>query len=177
MSVGFKYLCGPYGTGFLWLDDELVDRLRPAKLYWLSAFTADDLAQPRLDLDSLDLPAGAARHDVFGTANFFNYAALGASVDLISGIGVDRIYPHNLATADDLIARLDPTRYEVQDRGPEHRRSAIVFVRPLAEDLASFGRRLDGAGIDVAKRVGMARFSPHLYNTDADIDRIDDALR
>ena len=177
VSVGFKYLCGPYGTGFLWLHDDLVDRLRPAKLYWLSAFTADDLAQPRLDLDSLDLPAGAARHDVFGTANFFNYAALGASVDLISGIGVDRIYPHNLATADDLIARLDPTRYEVQDRGPEHRRLAIVFVRPLAEDLASFGRRLDGAGIDVAKRVGMARFSPHLYNTDADIDRIDDALR
>lgn len=176
VSVGFKYLCGPYGTGFLWLHDDLVDRLRPAKLYWLSALTADDLAQPRLDLDSLVVPNGAARHDVFGTANFFNFAALGASVDLISAIGVESIYRHNLALAEDLIARLDPGRYEVQPRGPEHRRSAIVFVRPLAEELASFGHRLDGAGIDVAKRAGMARFSPHLYNTPDDIDRIADAL-
>lgn len=175
-SVGFKYLCGPYGTGLLWLGDRLVDRLRPSKLYWLSALTADDLARPHLDLTDLELARGAARHDVFGTANFFNFAALAASVELISDIGVEEIHRHNVGLADRLVERLDPHRYEVQDRGPEGRRSAIVFVRPLTESLDDFGARLSAGGIDVAKRAGMARFSPHLYNDVTDIDRVIAAL-
>ena len=159
-----------------WLSPQLQDRLRPAKLYWLSSLTADDLAQPRLDLDGLELPTGAARHDVFGTANFFNFAALAESAALIESVGVEAIYKANLATAEDLVSRIDPTRYEVQPRGPEDLRSAIVFVRPLTEDLEAFGQRLSTNGIDVAKRAGLARFSPHLYNTGADIDRIAAAL-
>ena len=172
VSVGFKYLCGPYGTGFLWLHDDLAARLRPAKLYWLSALTADDLARPRLDLDTLDVPEGAVRHDVFGTANFFNFAALAEAVGLIGRLGVAAIHRHNLAIVDDLVARIDPARHEVQPRGPEGRRSAIVFVRPLTEDLAAFGARLAAGGIDVAARAGLIRLSPHLYNGPDDVDRV-----
>jgi selenocysteine lyase/cysteine desulfurase len=46
VSAGFKWMCGPYGTGVCWLRPELFDALRPAKLYWLSALTTDDLAAP-----------------------------------------------------------------------------------------------------------------------------------
>jgi selenocysteine lyase/cysteine desulfurase len=36
VSCGYKWLCGPYGTGFTWLDRDLLDRLRPQQAYWLA---------------------------------------------------------------------------------------------------------------------------------------------
>ena len=40
VSVGFKWLCGPYGTGFCWLRPELRESLRRTQAYWLSMQTA-----------------------------------------------------------------------------------------------------------------------------------------
>lgn len=175
-SVGFKYLCGPYGTGFCWLGERAAELLTPSKLYWLSALTADDLAAPDLDLASLEVPDTAARHDVFGTANFFNFAALTESANLVSTIGVDRIHRHNLSLARRLVERLDESRYTVQSRGCDDRRSAIVFVEPASGPVDAVAQHLANEGVDVAQRAGLLRFAPHFYNTSADIDRAVAAL-
>jgi cysteine desulfurase / selenocysteine lyase len=56
-------------------------------------------------------------------------------------------------------------------------RSTLVFVE--AADAASTGRgfqRLQADGIDVAQRAGGLRLSPHLHNTEHDIDRALQAL-
>jgi len=171
VGVGFKYLCGPYGTGFLWLGPRAMDRVASTKLYWLSALTADDLAKEALDLTQIEAPRTAARHDVFGTANFFNFAGLAASVGLVLEVGVDRIYGHNLRLAEMLVDGIDARRYEIQPRGPVARQSGIVFARPLHRSLEDVGLALAAGGIDVARRRGMLRFAPHFYNDVADIDR------
>ena len=172
VAVGFKYLCGPYGTGLAWIGERMADRLQPSKLYWLSALTADDLAQPKLDLDNIDVPNRAARHDIFGTANFFNFAALTASVDLITEIGIPTIRAHNLALADRLVDGLNPAVYTVQPRSePGSPVSSIVFVEPVNQSADVVFARLREAGVDVARRVGKLRFAPHFYNTSDDIDR------
>lgn len=178
-SVGFKYLCGPYGTGFVWLGERAMGRVEPTKLYWLSALTADDLARPELDLDSIAVAPTAARHDVFGTANFFNFAPLAASAELIVSIGIDRIHRHALALADRLVDAVDTRHYEVglgrSDRARAER-SAITFLRPRHSDSADVFAGLRAAGIDVAHRAGHLRIAPHLYNTASDIDAAADAL-
>src|SRR5262249_57328870 len=43
VSVGFKWMCGPYGTGFCWLRPELRESLKRTQAYWLSMQTADEL--------------------------------------------------------------------------------------------------------------------------------------
>jgi len=171
VGVGFKYLCGPYGTGLLWLGSRAMDQVSSDKLYWLSALTADDLAREVLDLDQIEAPTSAARHDVFGTANFFNFAAFAASAGLVLETGVDRIYAHNLALAERLVDGIDPARFELQDRGPVECQSSILFARPLRNSLEEVGARLVAGGVDVARRRGMIRLAPHFYNTAADIDR------
>jgi cysteine desulfurase/selenocysteine lyase len=75
ISVGFKWLCGPYGTGFAWLGPRALERIRPTKLYWLSALTTEDLEEPHLDLRTVS-PEPPGCFDIFGTANFFNFAGL-----------------------------------------------------------------------------------------------------
>jgi selenocysteine lyase/cysteine desulfurase len=174
-SVGFKWLCGPYGTGFCWLGERALDRIQPTKLYWLNAFNADDLARPELDLENIT-PAVTGRHDVFGTANFFNFAALAESVELVRVTGVDRIHSHNLALAGRLVDSVDQSRFEIQDRGNAARLSSIVFVRPIDRALEDVAHRLESRAIDVARRRGMIRIAPHFYNTESDIDQAVDVL-
>ncbi len=176
VSVGFKYLCGPYGTGFCWLGPNALTRLAPAKLYWLSALTADDLAKEQLDLDSVVAPESARQHDIFGTANFFNYAAWAESAALVERTGIADIYAHNLSLAARLIEQIDVKKFEPQHRGDPQRLSSIVFLRPLHRSLDEVATALADAGIDVARRRGMLRLAPHFYNGVDDVDRATEVL-
>jgi selenocysteine lyase/cysteine desulfurase len=48
-------------------------------------------------------------------------------------------------------------------------RAAVIAVRPV--DALAASRRLSAAGVIHSFREGAIRFSPHFYNTDAEIDR------
>jgi selenocysteine lyase/cysteine desulfurase len=173
VSVGFKWLCGPYGTGVAWLRPSLRAVLRPPKLYWLTALTMEDLAAPSIDFDAVtaDRPGGL---DVFGTANFFNFVPWTAAVELMLGIGVERV----AAVVDELVLRLldglDRSRYRPVS-SPETR-SSLVVIEPFGEPAEVVFRRLTEAGVHVAHRRGWIRVSPHLYNTADDVDRVLDLL-
>lgn len=39
VCVGFKWLCGPYGTGFCWMRPELCESLDYNQAYWLTMLT------------------------------------------------------------------------------------------------------------------------------------------
>jgi selenocysteine lyase/cysteine desulfurase len=171
VGVGFKWLCGPYGTGFAWLGERAWEQVRPTKLYWLTALSTDDLAKPDLDLRSLDPPA-SGRHDIFGTANFLNNAPLAESIALISETGVDAIQSHDLDLAARLVEGLDPRLFETQSRGRAGMMSTLVFVLPTQTSSGAMVERLADAGIDISERSGMMRFSPHFYNTGDEIDHV-----
>jgi cysteine desulfurase/selenocysteine lyase len=115
-TVGFKWLCGPYGTGFCWLGERAQERVAPTKFYWLHTLSTDDLMDSELDLSTVALPT-VGRYDVLGTANFFNNAPSAEAVDLVESTGVERIHRHNLALAAQFEDGLDPGSFEVADRG------------------------------------------------------------
>lgn len=176
ISVGFKWLCGPYGTGFSWFGPRSLEQMRPTKLYWLNALTTEDLEGTEVDLTDVS-PDPPGCFDIFGTANFFNFAGLVEAVELIGRIGVERIHRHNLTLAAQLVDELDSDSYEVQPREQSDRLSSILFLRPTREPVETVAARLEAARIDVAVRAGMIRLSPHLYNTPADVSRTLDVLR
>jgi len=170
VSVGHKWLCGPYGTGFCWLGPRADERVTPNKWYWLAALTAEDLASADFDLATID-PPRTGRHDIFATANFFNFAAFVESVGLVSHTGVENIHAHNLDLAARFLDGLDPNLYEVSDRGSPDRRASIVFLRPHGRPVEDVAAHLERERIDIAQRAGRIRVAPHFYNTPADIDR------
>lgn len=177
VGVGFKWLCGPYGTGFCWMRPELLDSLEYNQAYWLALLTEDDLAREDLVLEDAAGSAGARRYDVFGTANFFNFKPWAAAVEYLLKRGIDRIAAHDQELVSRFIEGLDPDSYDLLSPREGPARSTLVFVshRDRRRN-AEVRHRLAERGIDVAVRRGSLRLSPHLYNTDADVDRCLDEL-
>lgn len=175
VTVGFKWLCGPYSTGFCWLRPALDDALEPQQLYWLNALTTDDLERDDLDPASLDI-GRRGRHDVFSTANFLNFAGFLEAVDLVSRVGVEEIANHNQHLVDHLVDLLGQRSFDVMNRGAGPALSSILFLRPKTEPIGEVYSRLERERIDASIRRGMIRLSPHFYNTVDDVERAADRL-
>lgn len=171
VCVGFKWLCGPYGTGFAWIRPELMARLNATKAYWLSMMTAQDLGGARIEVE-LKPRSGARSYDIFGTANFFNARPLTEAITYLTEIGIARIARHGQALVDRFVSGLDPARYRIDSpTEPGERRSTLIFFSHRDPDQnLDVHRALAARKIDIAQRAGALRLAPHLYNSASDID-------
>jgi selenocysteine lyase/cysteine desulfurase len=172
LGVGFKWLCGPYGTGFVWVRPEVLRSLTPNQAYWLAQMTADDLGGDEVDVRRAELPPTARTFDVFGTANFFNFKPWAASVEYLLGVGIERVAEHDQRLVQRFLDGLDPGKFDLLSPREQDRRSTLVLFshkerarNPLLHAL------LRDHGVEVAFRRGHLRLAPHLYNTGEDIDR------
>ena len=177
VNVGFKWLCGPYGTGFCWMRPDLIASLEYNQAYWLAQMTAADLGGEGGELRLPPGPPTARTYDVFGTANFFNFKAWTASVEYLLEQGLKRIARHDEALVDRLIGGLDRASYDLLSAREGPSRSTLVFVshRDPARN-PEIHRRLKEAGVEVAYRLGKLRIAPHLHNTAAEVDRVLEVL-
>jgi len=174
-SCGFKYLCGPYGTGFCWIRPEVRERLRVPKGYWLANLTADDLAgEFRAELRD---DVGARAFDVSGTANFFNFMTWTASVEYLVAQGIDRIAAWDQQLVSALVAGLVAQGWTMVSpaEGPT-RTTLTVLHGPTPEHMSRAFSALRDRGVYTSMRRGNIRLSPHLFNTPLEIGAALDAL-
>jgi cysteine desulfurase / selenocysteine lyase len=166
---GFKWLCGPYATGFAWITGELLARLDYPQPYWLTMQSGGDLNK-ELDYTLVQQPGGRA-HDIYGTANFLNYQPWIAALDHLASFGVEAIATHDQALVDRLLDGLDELPYELISprRGPE-RSTLVLFSHQDPQRNQKVYAALADAGIDIALRNNKLRISPHLYNSEDNID-------
>ena len=170
IGVGFKWLCGPYGTGFCWMRPEMLDSLQYNQAYWLAMQTSDDLAKEQGEPE-LRSGLGARTFDVFGTANFFNFKPWRASIEYLLGQGIENIAKHNGSLVSRFIDGLDPIKYDLlSPRSGIERSTLILLSHKQKEKNEETYKTLLRNGIYCAFRKGKLRFSPHLYNTESDID-------
>ncbi len=171
-SAGFKWLCGPYGTGFCWIKPELRENLEYNKNYWLSMQTADDLGKPSTEI-RVRSDLGARKYDIFGTANFFNFKPWAASIEYLLGNDIEQIQNYDQKLVSRFINGLDRDKYTLLSPESGIKRSTLIFI---SHNQPSKNKTIYGAlrkhGIHIAFRVGSLRVSPHLYNTEECIDRV-----
>jgi cysteine desulfurase/selenocysteine lyase len=171
VSCGFKWLCGPYGTGFCWMRPDLLASLEYNQIYWLAMQRGRDLNRMREYRIRDDL--GTYQYDVFCSANFFNTLPWIASLEYLVAQGIDRIEGHDQGLVSRLVEGLDAGKYQVLSPDSGCLRSTLVFLthtdRNRNEALYTLlGKR----GIDISLREGNLRVSPHLYNTGEEIDAL-----
>jgi selenocysteine lyase/cysteine desulfurase len=163
---GFKWLCGPYATGFAWIRPDVLQTMRPVQAYWLALPDGVELDLNREGEHRLRDDLGARAYDVFGTANFLNFIPWAAALEYLLAQGIQAVADHDQALVEQLTGLLEDRGYRFISPTGAGQRAAIVVISAAdpARNQAAY-RRLTDAGVDAALRAGNIRLSPHLYNT------------
>jgi len=161
-TSGHKWLLGPKGTGLLYLSEELGDRL---------------------DIVST-APNHAAYGDGTGVTSIPSVLGLGAAVEYVTTIGMDRIEAHDLALRNRLFAALQevPTIRVVSAPAGPLASGLVTFILPTERESRAFQemmRTKHDVELKMVPKVWMngIRVSTHLFNTDQDVDRLIAALK
>lgn len=174
VSCGYKWLCGPYSSGFTWLHPNLLSALKTEQAYWLAQPAGQNLEHMQDYRIRDDL--GVRAFDVFCPANFLVTEPWTAAVQLFNKIGIDYVEAHDQALVQRLLDGIDWSSYAVVGPTDPSKRSTLVVLRPRTGGPDEMHARLHEAGIDIAAREGNLRLAPHLFNNTHHIDRALDLL-
>jgi len=169
--AGYKWLLGPYGTGFFWVKGEQIAAMRPGPFYWTAAEGANHFGS--LVFANPKVAAGARRWDSAETASYFNLAAMAESLELVLRFGPETVAAHNRALMEQTFERLPKDRcVPASPLDPARRGPYACFAARTPEKSAALYAKLQADNIFVSLREGNLRVSPHLFNTERDIDRL-----
>jgi len=172
---GYKWLLGPYGTGFFWVRRESTEMLKTGPIYFMALEGARDFHA--LPLENLRPVPGARRWDSAETASFTNLAALDASLDLLLRTGVPALERHNHELIAQLIAELPKDKYSLASPAEAERRGPYVCIAACTpEETTQCYEKLQAAKVMVSLRENALRISPYIFNTSADMDRLLEVL-
>jgi len=170
---GHKWMLAPEGCGIFYCHEDLIELLTPSVVGWMNMENAQDYGNYQYALLT------DARRFEPGSYNIPGILALGASLDLLLGVGIDEVWRRVDALCDHAEKCLKTKGYRVfSPRRHEHERSGILCFhapeggQPEKEILALAQQ----ANIELALREGRLRISPHFYNTREQIDRFLAAL-
>ena len=168
-----KWLMSTTGLAFLYITEELQQRVEQANLGWISVAKPWDFFRYEQPLS-----ATATRYEN-GTLNFPGAIALGESVKTFLEIGVSNIERHLQMLTQLLMDGLceNPAFTHVTDFAPE-RRAGIVSAT-LADQASgdALCEKFLQRNITISLRDGRLRFAPHCYNTAEEIAQTLDVVR
>ncbi|MFJ8161555.1 aminotransferase class V-fold PLP-dependent enzyme [Streptomyces sp. NPDC096136] len=161
VTGGYKWLLGGRGASYLTVSQEAQPGLVPLHAGWVAAESKWEAVYGPMR----HLARDARRFDE--SAAFLPYYAAQPSLALLERVGVEAVHAHDTALAARYRAGLARLGHQ-----PVPGDAAIVSVPGLAPRQPA----LEAAGIRTSARGGALRASFHLYNTEADVDRLLDVL-
>ena len=169
-ATGHKWLLSGYGSGFVYLSRNLLEQSHARMLGWLSVH--DPFAMRNSELHP--------RHDAaarieLGCPHFAGMFALGASVGLISEIGINQIEERVLVLNRSMTQQLTENGWKVlsplQNEGSRSAETLIGVEKP-AEVVRGLFRR----GVIVTEKPEGFRAATHFFNNEDDIHKLVVAL-
>src|SRR5215207_1296576 len=169
-STGHKWMLAGYGSGFVYLSRELLERTRARAVSWMSV--EDPFAMRN---DSYRLRPDAAARAETGCPHFAGIFALGESARRLLELGVENVERRALALNRRLTESLSAAGHEVlSPLADERHRSAETLVR--AADPRAAVRHLARRRVAVTIKPEGFRAATHYFNDDSDISRLVAAL-
>jgi len=169
-STGHKWMLSGYGSGFVYINKDLQERSKPRIIGWLSV---QDPYGDRNDEVRL-------RHDVsaraeLGCPHFAGIFALGASVEMMLGIGLREIEGRVLELNRYLTKRLAEEGAKVlSPLDAESHRSAETLV--FSDEPSKAVSSLAAKKIFVTEKPQGFRVATDFFNDEADIERLIESL-
>jgi L-cysteine/cystine lyase len=164
-GAGQKWLCGPVGTGMLYVAPAWQERLTPIGPTYMA------FEHPYGPADEWRLHAGARRHDTVIVAPEQSAQAIAAH-DILDAFGWDHVHARARELAALLVERLQGAGRVVAPRGNT---TLVAWEDPAPEAIRD---RLAAAGVAVRDLPGtpLLRASVGAWNDEDDLDRLVGAL-
>ncbi len=180
-ATGRKYLRGPRGTGFLYVQKDWIERIEPPLLDLHAAtWTAPD---------KYEIHPDARRFETW-ESHVAGQVALGVAVDYALDRGLDAIFERNQHLARTLRTKLaDVPGVTVHDQGrvrcgittfsAEQKGASAIQASLRTQDVNTSVSTPSSTRLDAEVRAlpDLVRASVHYYNTEAEIDRFVATLR
>ena len=172
-AVGYKWLLGPYGLGYLYVAPKWRESGVPLEQSWIARAGSDDFS--RL-VDHTDAYRPGARRFDMGESPQFVLAPMAiAALQQVLAWGVERIQ-QTLSLLTEKVAQLAADiDYSVLPR--EQRSAHMIGIRHARGIPAGLPQLLHDANVFVSVRGDSIRIAPHLYNDAGDIERLFAVLR
>jgi selenocysteine lyase/cysteine desulfurase len=164
-----KYLLGSAGLAFLYVRDELVEKLVPTVTGWFAQ--ADIFAMDSTRYD----PSPTARRFEAGTPPVPNTYAAEAGLRIIDEVGLPAIARRITEITAAIIAEAKSEGYTLAVPEDPDRHGALITLR--SHDENAIVAALEKDGIVTSCRAGNLRISPHFYNNSDDLDTLFRALK
>jgi len=167
-----KWMLGPMSAGIFYVREELQDMLRPSLLGSWNVRSPNFIAQEEIAFER-----GARRYEP-GALNISGILGMKAGIELIQEIGLPAISAQLLKLKARLHVGLQPQGFTFLGPAPQSiQASAITTVQHPQRSLEDISKHLTEHHITPSLRHNRAgqqllRFSPHFYNTEAEMDRV-----
>jgi cysteine desulfurase / selenocysteine lyase len=170
-----KWLLGPLAIGIVYVRKECFEICRPTLLGSWNIKAPGYVAQQEIEFHPT-----AQRYEP-GTMNLIGISGMKAAIDLLLEIGIGRIAERILAIRARLIDGLRKFGFAVLGPTDGPNASGIITVSRPGTDMRALFERLTSEQIVCSPRQDRKgrqyiRFSPHFYNTQAEIDRVLEVL-
>ncbi len=173
VCAGYKWLLGPYQYSFAAVGDRLLNG-EPFEHNWINRKDSQHFSA-LINYQSEYQP-GARRFDTGERSNFIMIPMLLAALKQIDEWGVNNIQRYCAQLSSALGQALDGTPYTVAP--PDERAAHLFGVRiAAAEQIPAILEALRQRQVYVSQRGASIRVSPHVYNTEADVMVLAEALR
>lgn len=166
-SGGHKWLCAPEGTGIFYVRKEIQGYLSPTTVGWITMKEPFEFAKYQFEF------ADTAQRYEAGSYNLPGIFGLGAAIEQVLEIGIEKIAHRLLHLTDRLTIQLRDKGYRViSSRTPAEASGIVAFISDL-HDHDEIQRHLETEHrIVIAVRCGRLRASPHIYNSEGEIDQL-----
>ena len=162
---GHKWLLGPEGCGLLYIRRDRLPQIDPVEFGWTNSASFNDY-----ESRDMSLRPDAGRYEC-GTLNTSGCFGLLAALNLLLGVGIEKIAPAVSTLADQVAEGALDRGYEIFHKQTQFHSSGIVSIRKPGVDSGALVASLKAQGIVTASRQGWVRIAPHFYISPEEIGR------
>lgn len=173
VAVGYKWLLGPYGLGYLYVAPKWRSSGVALEQSWLTRAGSEDFT--RLVEYTDEYRPGARRFDMGEFPQFALGPMAIAALRQVLAWGVTHIHTALSTLTAEIAQRTREEGYSALT--PDQRCGHMIGIRHPGVIPSELAARLNEAKIFVSIRGDSIRIAPHLYNDRNDIDRFFEVLR
>lgn len=167
-----KWMLGPMAAGIFYVRESLHDVLRPSLIGAWNVKSPNFITQNQVEFEK-----GGRRYEP-GVPNATGIYGMRGALDLLVELGIENVAARLLKLKAHLVSKLQALGFQVlPPAGGEHASSITTAMRDGGAPLEQVFDHLAKHHVTISlrhNRAGRAhlRFSPHFYNTEAEVDRV-----